>query len=307
MKKVYIQGRYNDVDKIKLEAKNLTRLQWEVVDNSSDCDYFISFDSINIGNKKSNVNYILIRNEPKIILPECYNYKNEIKFNLIIEVGKPINSNLISVNHPQNLKMTENNDRFKDRVIIINSNLFSLRQGEQYSLRRRAIQKFDFIDLYGYGWNKSFFQKVKTLIIEIVHLFAYPSRLNLKGQLNYFVKFRKYKGEISNKNLVNSKYRYSLVIENSPTYISEKLFDAITSGCIPIYVGIDLDQFGIPTSLYVKAEPNLTSIQSAYERAKEIDYSDWDSKRRIWISSEEVKKKWSRDLFLFNIKKAIES
>jgi hypothetical protein len=106
-----------------------------------------------------------------------------------------------------------------------------------------------------------------------------------------------------NKKEILSKYKYALIIENSQTYLSEKLFDALTSSCIPIYVGADLTKFNIPNFLYIRAEPNLNSIIKAFQDLKEVDYYNWVEKSVAWLQSEEVKKEWSQSYFIDKIDK----
>jgi hypothetical protein len=49
-------------------------------------------------------------------------------------------------------------------------------------------------------------------------------------------------------------------MENEASYVSEKLFDALVYGCIPIYVGPNLEEFGIPQNVAFKIESNSTDV-----------------------------------------------
>jgi hypothetical protein len=248
--------------------------------------------------------YVLIRSEPEIVLPECYQIRNLVRFDTIIDVGKPDNINQNTVKHPQNLEIFYNNsNQREDRLVLINSNLFSLRKGELYSLRREVIFNFNLVDLYGYGWNKNIFSRLKVVLTEMKNLYAYPAKINLSKQMSYFKKNLNHKGSVVNKKEILSKYKYALIIENSQTYLSEKLFDALTSSCIPIYVGADLTKFNIPNFLYIRAEPNLNSIIKAFQDLKEVDYYNWVEKSVAWLQSEEVKKEWSQSYFIDKIDK----
>jgi hypothetical protein len=53
------------------------------------------------------------------------------------------------------------------------------------------------------------------------------------------------------------------VIENSADYLSEKLIDAVISGTIPIYVGPNLNTFGLPAELAYQVNGDLSSIREA--------------------------------------------
>ena len=151
MKKIFLQGRYSkSVDYYSKLISENSELNWTVVNDPNNCDYFLSFDSVVISNKNIRTKYILIRSEPKIILPWCYTKKYCKKFDLILDVGKTHKLELRVVPQPQNiLELKKNNNREERRLVMINSNLLSIRRGELYSLRRAAIHNFECIDLYG--------------------------------------------------------------------------------------------------------------------------------------------------------------
>jgi hypothetical protein len=81
----------------------------------------------------------------------------------------------------------------------------------------------------------------------------------------------------------------------------------LVSGCIPIYVGEDLDLFDIPEWLVIESQANADSILRSYERIKEIDYVQWRIRCFDWLESAETAKKWSHLSFLPNIKYHIEN
>jgi len=303
MKKIFITGRY-DLKDLICSVDNRPDLGWVIENDPSKADIFLNFDSLKTPQKLYDAKYVLIRSEPEIVLPECYRIRNLARFDTIIDVGKPDNINHSTIKHPQNLEIVFNNsDQREDRLVLINSNLFSLRKGELYSLRREIIFNYNVVDLYGYGWNKNIFSKLKVVLTEVKNLYVNPTKINLSKQISFFRKNLNQRGSVVNKKEILSKYKYALIIENSQTYLSEKLFDALTSSCIPIYVGADLNKFNIPNFLYMKAEPNLDSIIRAFQDSKDVDYNNWVEKSVAWLQSEEVKKEWSQDYFIDKIDK----
>ena len=50
------------------------------------------------------------------------------------------------------------------------------------------------------------------------------------------------------------------MIENSLDYISEKLFDCFKSGTVPIYIGPNLEEFGIPSNTVIVAPDNIEDL-----------------------------------------------
>ena len=117
----------------------------------------------------------------------------------------------------------------------------------------------------------------------------------------------RYQGISLNKQDTLSKYQYALVIENSFEFFSEKFFDALVAGCIPIYVGVDLEKFQIPEHLYIKAAPNVESIARAFNEARRIDYGLWRYRALSWLEDERTKNRWDEIFFITNIKGIIDN
>ena len=131
-------------------------------------------------------------------------------------------------------------------------------------------------------------------------------KIRISG-LKYFFRYNSnYLGEVGDKRAVMVKYKYCLVIENSSEYLSEKLFDALLSGCIPIYVGPDLTKYEIPTNLYLQAKPNLVDVRAKISDAKKVNFNEWRKNLNLWLSSPKTYEDWSQDLFLKKIMRIIE-
>jgi hypothetical protein len=84
-----------------------------------------------------------------------------------------------------------------------------------------------------------------------------------------------YRGYAASKYQTISKYRYNLAIENSieDWYISEKIFDALLCGCMPIYCGSE-KIFDLIPNEWFHFLPNLSpkSIKLASNLAKTDSY-----------------------------------
>jgi len=156
----------------------------------------------------------------------------------------------------------------KSEVVLFQSNKFSLIKGENFTLRRRVVHQLrsDF-ELYGSGWNSishSLFDLVRATIKSIIS----QAESSISSYKFAFVRSRNVNGYIINKDEVMSTFKYSLVIENSSDYVSEKLFEVIRCGTIPIYIGPNLEDFGIPSSIAALAMPSVESIQQTLEDLK---------------------------------------
>ena len=104
-----------------------------------------------------------------------------------------------------------------------------------------------------------------------------------------------------------SVYKYSIVIENSSDYVSEKLFDSLLSGCIPVYVGPDLSLYDLPENLYIQAEPNFVDIKSKMAHAQEQNYEEWADNLNVWLKQVNTEKNWSQEFFFQKILTAIKT
>lgn len=108
---------------------------------------------------------------------------------------------------------------FLERKLLVNisGNKSSAEVGELYSTRVRSIRHFeqaaptDF-DLYGVGWERG----------------------DADG-----VRFASFRGRVAHKWDVLPGYRFSLCYENQQMqgYVTEKLFDCLRCGVIPVYLG----------------------------------------------------------------------
>lgn len=158
----------------------------------------------------------------------------------------------------------------EDKVLVFQSNKFSFARGELYSLRREVLQKCDdSLILYGKDWNnrrKTVIELVKSLLRQMrwgkLTDFSFPKKV--------FISSHNYGGYVNDKMELLGKTKYSLVIENSANYVSEKLFEAAVMGNVSIYVGPPLELFGIP-KIAIQVQPNVESICKAIRTIREND------------------------------------
>ena len=145
----------------------------------------------------------------------------------------------------------------QNKVVMIAANKFSFMKSELYSLRRLYLKRnSEIIDVYGEGWDSNLYV-IKALSKSLLRYFLSSSKSLPSLKLNLFVKPRNYLGVALDKSIL-SEYKYSLVMENEASYVSEKLFDALVYGCIPIYVGPNLEELGIPQNVAFKIESKST-------------------------------------------------
>ena len=302
MKKVFYAARYSTVQNLFDNLYVNTQGKYELVGNYEECDVMVTYDMLCNQEICQNKEYILIRNEPEVVLPQNYKERNLKIYKNIIDIGKLNDGLKKTINSPQNFDMRyfDKTNR-SDKIVLVNSNLLSLRRGEMYSLRRNAIYSINDLVLYGRGWNSKISSRIKTLIIEVKNISSNPTRLEIKKNCNYFYHADNYLGAPQDKILCMSNFKYALVIENSMDYISEKLFDAFIAGCIPVYIGINPQKFGIPENLYFHAEPNLDSILLALSLARKSDFKLWQASCRNWLESDSTISNWGVQNFALKL------
>lgn len=135
-----------------------------------------------------------------------------------------------------------NSDRL-NRVVVINGNHKpKMRRAELYSKRIEAmvaLADLGVVDLYGRGWER------------------WWSRNSL--WMPYWWNRRKlvsiYRGECASKYEVLSQYRFCLCFENMEMtgYVTEKIFDCLYAGTIPVYWGAPDIYKLIPPGAYIDA------------------------------------------------------
>ena len=114
----------------------------------------------------------------------------------------------------------------KKLLVNISMNKHSRHPRELYSARRSTILYFERrmpaeFDLYGVGWDRPLGLAERTF-----PLLRSP--------------YQSYRGPVRNKWDVLPYYRFSVCYENmsdEPGYLTEKIFDSMRSGCVPIYWG----------------------------------------------------------------------
>lgn len=121
---------------------------------------------------------------------------------------------------------------------------------ELYSKRLEAIRWFekhkplDF-DFYGQGWTK--IVPPKNIFHRAINKYRTLNRL-------LRVKHICYRGEAVDKSAIYRNYRFSICYENAKDltgYISEKIFDCLFAGCLPVYWGADNVCDHIPSSCFI--------------------------------------------------------
>ncbi len=123
--------------------------------------------------------------------------------------------------------------------VTIASQKYSSHPQELYSERVRAIRWFEQqhpeeFDLFGTLWEHPYFTgRLARLNLGLNKIYTrFPDAL--RGQ-----RFPSHRGTVPGKHDVLRQYKFALCYENAvfPGYVTEKIFDALFAGCIPVYLG----------------------------------------------------------------------
>ena len=151
----------------------------------------------------------------------------------------------------------------KSQITMIAANKVSPTTENLYNLRRIIASSLapGTLKLYGPLWSESFLTQLRHRLAVLVFSLKsgyIPNLRSLFGDLGK--SYPAALGTVQNKHTVLRDSKFSLVIENSSENITEKLFDSIINGAIPIYIGPDLQESGIPPRVAIQGVKDANSI-----------------------------------------------
>lgn len=228
---------------------------------------------------KSQKLYLII-NEPKMINPKSWDINIHKRFDRVFTWYEPFVDNkkrfLLRLGYrfyPDfNISKSLCNRKL---CTLIAGNKRSNKSNELYSERLRAIEWFtknhpeDF-EFYGREWNSYIFNGI------LDYIKPYLPQKMLQSWPKRKCPYSTYKGQIVSKHEILARYKFSICyenIKNTSDFITEKIFDSFSAGCVPIYWGssnisefipgtcfIDRRKFSIYEKLY-KYISNMNSDQ----------------------------------------------
>lgn len=164
----------------------------------------------------------------------------------------------------------------KNQITMIAANKVSPTDENLYNLRRILASSLapGTLKLYGPLWSESFLNQLRHRLAVLVFSLKSGYRPNLKSLFGDLGKsYPAAIGTIKNKHTVLRDSKFSLVIENSSENITEKLFDSLINGSIPIYIGPDLQNSGIPPQVAIQGAKNANSIIEILDTISVVEIS----------------------------------
>lgn len=266
---------------------------------------------------------VLIRLEPNTVFPAQYEKRIANKYGLVISPGSKFSfegddsfigwpykyhpnpskprkdddelSAVLNSNALENLFSPENWKQRSHKLVMIAGNKVSPISASNYGIRRRLAKtaSASLLEVYGPLWNENLYFKGKhrvAVLVAAIKQGTLPNLLQIYGSL--FTKYNTTRGLISNKHILLKDTKFNLVIENSNTTVTEKIFDAMINGCIPIYMGPDLKCFGIPSGITIESPKSISEIARVIENfSDEKIYSHLEAMKNF-ISGEHFKYNW---------------
>ena len=257
---------------------------------------------------------ISIIQEPEVVKPQLYKRSNLSSFDLIIGIGQLQDFNtkkafivlnwpqIISDNYlPRALERT-------NRIVVIASKRISFVKNENYKVRfyfYNKLIKYSMVDFYGKNWERNIKHAIKDVLYNFLHPVVNIRIFDLLFIFRYIFS-RIEVQKCADKNIILQKYRFSIVIENSNVHFTEKFFDSLKNGTVPIYLGPDLNQLGIPKELYINLSQYSISEFDFNKLLMGFNYDDWLHKSRIYLDSDTFKKGWHVDSIFTQLTSEIE-
>ena len=175
--------------------------------------------------------------------------------------------------------------------VLIASNKNSTHPLELYSSRKSVLEWFEknqseHFDLFGYDWDKRYIRSPKILRI--------LNRLKIFTHTGSSV-YKCYKGEVDSKIKTMANYKFSICFENASLisgYMTEKIFDSMISGSVPVYLGDPSIEKHIPSSCYIKYD-DFNSNDELFEYMLNMtneEYNNYLGSIKSFLKSPYIKK-----------------
>lgn len=259
-------------------------------------------------------NRVLVVQEPLVVQPANYSRRVQSRYGAIVSLTPATGDETLpwpQANWPVMNLDTDN--REPNSIILVNANKSSFLSGSRYGLRRRVMQAFlrqgISFDLAGSGWDRRGIPQIKQNLIGMAFALVngYVPRLSEYSFATKNHRLLQKHGIVESKYELMARKDFAVVIENSQTYISEKLFDAVIAGCIPLFCGPSLSRFGIPEGVAVELPNRPGAFVDAYRSLTQQEKDLIREKGQLWLNSPVTISTWSQEPALERLAQEISS
>lgn len=178
---------------------------------------------------------------------------------------------------------------------LINSNKVTPVRCDNYKLRRVYANSLpaNLLTVYGDLWSSSTYRK----LIHRFKVFLFsaktgyiPDIRNLYGNLHW--RFKSARGLLEDKHSLLQSSKFSIVIENDSSYISEKILDVLINGCIPVYLGPQNIDAIIPGGTYLRLQNSPDELLLMLKKLSNFDIQDLLNNIYKFVTSQDFSQKW---------------
>ena len=277
---------------------------------------------IKTGGEKSRA--VLIRLEPECVYPLQYKPKITSKYGLVLSVGRPtVDEREIFIRWPYAYnknpsrpdeiksdleKIVKNNHElfnlatWKTRSIeisLIAANKVSAISKSNYSLRKKLARQIsiDGFEVYGPLWERDFLKRIWHSVVVGLVAAKQGSAPNLYALFRHlFWNYKASRGIVEDKHQILRASKYSLIVENSNECVTEKLFDAVLNGAIPIYVGPSLESVGLPSEIAIEISGEIGEIEKVLKFESEARIQARLDDMQRFVCSSDFLDYWSSEM-----------
>ena len=281
----------------------LRELGLDVTKSIEDADTVVFFDFLRKDlqtlqkTESTERNSILIVMEPQVVIPQKSSKIRKYKFSKLCFLGRPPGSSEWNLNWPQPWRevIPKSSSVSMHDAVMIAGNKLSFVEGELYSFRRECAFGIKNLDVYGVGWNSRTWLRIKIFVSELLRACSAGYFPQYKSPKYWLKRLKSWKGSPGNKDAALAHYKVSLVIENSYEFLTEKLFDSFFGGCIPVYIGPDLENYQIPRELVIQVNADIDQVKIGIDTALRMDYETWRENLSKWLNLPSTKQEWMLD------------
>jgi hypothetical protein len=261
---------------------------------------------------------VLLRFEPKAVNPILYQSSTVQMYDRVLSIGgkdhvgvpaqvikwpyfshpNPAKPNVGDVRETE-LLISESESRDGRRTIqlsMIVSNKVGWSDDSNYGLRRDLVRKSSElgIDVFGMGWQDGLISILRKNLRLFLFFLSQGVPLNPK-HLFENITFTRRQGvsPIRDKFDVLKKSKFHLVVENSSSYVSEKLLDSLICGAVPIYSGPNVEEYGIPSELVLASIADYQNIKETILNLGSCDLELIRQKIQVFLNSRQGPETWS--------------
>lgn len=215
---------------------------------------------------------VLLLFEPQAVMPWQYKRRNYLEFNLVIPMSLWRAKRLGFEHYAfqsyafEGLDSPEFIEQRDKRIVMINSAKFSSGCTSLYGLRRATSKQLYSLgldySLYGENWRMPKRVELKKRLVSLRNSFVAREKICVNELLSHFLyRYPEYCGRVENKLKLLAQVQLSLVIENDLDDITEKLFDSLYAGAVPIYVGPEFSkEFPQLERCIIRADASVDNI-----------------------------------------------